>query len=243
MSGYVFPIVGDYRISSGFGGRASPGGIGSTNHGGIDLAAARGTPVVAPISGTIEAAGSMRGYGNAIYLRGDDGRQYRFAHLDGFDVRSGRVTAGQQIGRVGSTGNSTGNHLHFEIRDSRGRKLNPANFLQQAQKAATGGLLDEGKKLLDKGLNALGINVDSGEAAKMAANAVIPGSGEVLEGLGIVGECDWFCQLKEWISGSGFFTRIALGILALIIIAAAVAYFARGELQGTVSQVLKGKLK
>lgn len=234
MSGQIFfPVAGDFGVNSPFGNRASPGGIGSRDHKGVDIAAPRGTPVIAPISGRIEVAQPLRGYGNAIYLRGDDGRQYRFAHLDGFDVRSGRVVAGQQIGRVGSTGRSTGNHLHFEIRDAAGKVLNPQGFLD--------GALKKGKGLLDKGLESLGI--DTGAAAKNVANVILPGSGEVLEGLGIVGECNWFCQLQKWISESGFFTRVALGVLALIIIAAAVAYFARGEIQSTIAPILKGKMK
>lgn len=232
MSGYVFPVIGNSRISSVFGPRKSPGGIGSRNHGGIDIAAPRGSPVVAPIGGTIESAGVAGGYGNLITLRGDDGRQYRFAHLDGFDVRSGRVVAGQQIGRVGSTGKSTGPHLHFEVRDAKGNPINPQGLLD--------GALKQGKSLVDKGLEALGLKEPN---AADVANVIIPGSGTVLEGLGLVGECNWLCQLQNWIKESGFFTRVALGILALIIIAAAVAYFARGEIQGTIAPILKGKIK
>lgn len=231
--GYVYPVIGATRVSSPFGNRTSPGGIGSTNHKGLDIAAPRGSPVVAPIGGTIEVASGLKGYGNAVYLRGDDGNQYRFAHLDGFNTAAGaRVGAGQQIGRVGSTGNSTGNHLHFEVRNAAGQILNPEGLLSGAVK--------QGKSLLDKGKSILKGN--AGDLITAAANAYLPGSGAVLGVLGIGGEsCGVICQIQNWIKDSGFFSRLAIGVLALIIIAAAVSYFARGELTQSIAPILKGK--
>jgi len=233
MSGdFMFPVIGEWRYSSPFGNRESPGGIGSTNHRGIDIAAAAGTPIVSSVSGTVEVAQSLRGYGNTVYIRDSEGNQHRFAHMQGFNVAAGQsVIAGQQIGAVGSTGNSTGPHLHYEVRDALGRVINPRRLLDEA--------LSEARGLLDRGRDALG-NLFSSDTVVAGANAVIPGSGSLLEGLGVVGDCDWFCQFKQWITESGFFQRVALGVLALILIAAAVAYLGRGELSGQLSKAMKG---
>lgn len=234
MSGYVFPVAGDYRISSVFGNRRSPGGIGSTNHGGIDIAATTGTPVVSPVAGTVIFSGQRGGYGNFVSVRGTDGYVHNFAHLQGYNVQAGApIQAGQQLGRVGSTGNSTGPHLHYEVVDNRGRKINPQGIL--------GNALSHGKSLLRKGQDIL--SGKAGDAIEGAANVILPGSGAVLDGLGITSDCGWLCQLRKWISESGFFTRLALGVLALIIIAAAVAYFARGEIKETVMPLVKNTLK
>lgn len=205
-----FPVAGnDWRISSGFGNRSSPGGIGSTNHKGIDIAAPIGTGVIAPVSGTVIYAGQASGYGNYIKLRGDDGNIYEFGHLNSIGVSKGStVNAGYGIGTVGNTGNSTGPHLHFGVKDALGKAINPS------------GLLGKGKSLLKKGGDLLGIS--TGDAVEMAANAVIPGSGVVLDALGVTSDCNWLCQLKNWIAESGFFQRLALAILAFIIIAGAV---------------------
>ena len=114
---FRWPISG--RITSYFGGRSSPGGIGSTNHQGIDIAGSYGTPVYASDGGTVTYAGWMGGYGYVTL----------YGHNSSLTVSVGQhVYKGQQIARVGSTGNSTGNHCHFEVRYN-GVARNPLNYL------------------------------------------------------------------------------------------------------------------
>lgn len=88
-------------------------------HAGIDRAAPQGTPVVAAGSGTVVTAGSVYGgYGVSVLIQHSDGTSTHYAHLAAATVRPGqRVVAGQPIGAEGSTGRSTGPHLHFEVRD------------------------------------------------------------------------------------------------------------------------------
>ena len=88
-------------------------------HAGVDWAAPIGTPVVAAFSGVVSGAGDAGGYGNLVRLRHANGTETRYAHLDTIDVAQGqRVQGGQQIGTVGTTGRSTGPHLHFELREN-----------------------------------------------------------------------------------------------------------------------------
>lgn len=99
------------RISSGFRSQRRPG------HQGIDYAAPTGTPVYALQSGKVTIARSLRGYGNVVYIQQDNGYETRYAHLSAIDVKEGQtVSAEQLIGKVGSTGRSSGPHLHFEVR-------------------------------------------------------------------------------------------------------------------------------
>ena len=117
------------RVTSYFGGRKSPGGIGSTNHKGLDIAAPRGTPVYAADGGTVTYSGWMSGYGYTIRIDHGNGYTTFYAHNSSLVARTGQhVYKGQQIARVGSTGNSTGNHCHFEIRYN-GVPKNPMNYL------------------------------------------------------------------------------------------------------------------
>ena len=118
------------RISSYFGGRKSPGGIGSTNHKGIDIAAPYGTPVYAADGGIVTYAGWMSGYGYLVRINhNNNGYETYYGHNSSLTVSVGdRVYKGQQIARVGSTGNSTGNHCHFEVRYN-GVAKNPLNYL------------------------------------------------------------------------------------------------------------------
>ena len=117
------------RITSYFGGRSSPGGIGSTNHKGIDIAAPKGTPVYASDGGTVTYAGWMSGYGYLVRIDHGNGYVTYYGHNSSLLVSVGQhVYKGQQIARVGSTGNSTGNHCHFEIRYN-GVAKNPLNYL------------------------------------------------------------------------------------------------------------------
>ena len=103
-------------------------------HSGIDIAARHGTPVYAALSGTVTAAGwNVYGYGNLIVIRGVDGRDYHYAHNSSLSVRRGQsVRQGQQIARVGSTGRSSGPHVHFEIRNG-SRMLDPLAILPRSQ--------------------------------------------------------------------------------------------------------------
>ncbi len=103
-------------------------------HAGLDLAAPSGTPVYAALSGTVTFSGwNVYGYGQLITIRGIDGRDYYYAHNSARMVSRGqRVRQGQLISRVGNTGNSTGPHLHFEVR-SGSRILNPLGILPSSR--------------------------------------------------------------------------------------------------------------
>ena len=117
------------RITSYFGGRRSPGGIGSTNHKGIDIANSYGAPVYAADGGTVTYAGWMGGYGYLVQISHGNGYVTYYGHNSSLLVSVGdHVYKGQQIARVGSTGNSTGNHCHFEVRYN-GVAKNPLNYL------------------------------------------------------------------------------------------------------------------
>ena len=100
---------------------------GADNHDGIDLAAPMDRPVYAAYRGTVSFAGWNGGYGRLVIINHPQGYSTRYAHLAGFRVSVGQaVTRGERIGRVGSSGNSTGPHLHFEVRRS-GGVHNPLN--------------------------------------------------------------------------------------------------------------------
>lgn len=117
------------RITSYFGGRKSPGGIGSTNHKGIDIAVPRGTPIYAADGGTVTYSGWMGGYGYLVEINHGNGYVTRYGHNSSLTVSVGQhVYKGQQVAKAGSTGNSTGNHCHFEVRYN-GVAKNPLNYL------------------------------------------------------------------------------------------------------------------
>lgn len=103
-------------ISSEFGGRQSPGGIGSTNHKGRDYAAPAGSPIYASASGTVVTAGYNAARGNYVVVSHSGGLSTLYQHCSALYVSVGQsVSAGQNIAAVGSTGYSTGPHLHFEV--------------------------------------------------------------------------------------------------------------------------------
>ncbi|MEK6312365.1 MAG: M23 family metallopeptidase, partial [Curtobacterium sp.] len=115
--GIVRPVSGVIPTAGGFGGRQVAGcGACSTNHQGLDFAAPHGAPVVSVLAGRVVSAGVFGGYGNQVLVQHADGTQTRYGHLSRIDVVVGQtVRAGQQLGAVGSTGVSTGAHLHFEV--------------------------------------------------------------------------------------------------------------------------------
>ncbi|MGW5396897.1 peptidoglycan DD-metalloendopeptidase family protein [Streptomyces sp. NPDC003952] len=108
------------------------GGWAAGYHTGIDFAVSTGTPVRAAAAGTVVSSGWQGAYGNAVVIKHDDGRYTLSAHLSSATASEGeRVSAGEQIGRSGNTGNSTGPHLHFEVRSSNsyGADVNPVTWL------------------------------------------------------------------------------------------------------------------
>lgn len=119
--GFVWPVRG--TVTSGFGQRWG------RLHAGIDIAAPTGTPVRAAQTGIVIFAGSQGGYGNLILVAHGNGIVTAYAHLSSFGTGNGAsVSQGQTIGAVGSTGNSTGPHLHFEVRVN-GSPVNPMGYL------------------------------------------------------------------------------------------------------------------
>lgn len=130
-TGWAVPAYGP--ITDGFGPRVSPGGIGSTNHLGIDIGASCGSPIYAAHGGTVAYAGVLGTYGNFILLRHSDGVDTGYAHImpGGIQVGIGQsVQAGQVIAFVGRTGASTGCHLHYEVRVN-GEKIDGVPFMKQ----------------------------------------------------------------------------------------------------------------
>lgn len=118
-------ITGRGRITSGFGVRPDPMHGGAAFHHGVDIGAPRGTDIHAPLAGEVVFSGAQGGYGNLVEIRTDDGIVTRFAHADRLLVKKGdRVAEGQVIATVGSTGRSTGPHVHVEMY-VRGAQANP----------------------------------------------------------------------------------------------------------------------
>ena len=119
--------VNGARLSSRFGRRKHPILGYRKSHTGVDFAAPRGTPIMAAGTGTIKRAGRYGGYGNYVQIRHTDGYSTAYAHMSKFargTKRGRRVTQGQVIGYVGTTGLSTGPHLHYEVHKN-GKKINP----------------------------------------------------------------------------------------------------------------------
>jgi murein DD-endopeptidase MepM/ murein hydrolase activator NlpD len=126
-AGLIWPLSG--TLSSGFGPRSSPGGIGSTYHEGIDISVPEGTPIRAAASGTVIMASYNGGYGNYTCVDHGSGLSTCYAHQSGFAVSAGQsVDQGQIIGYSGNTGSSTGPHLHFEVRIN-GAAQDPMGYL------------------------------------------------------------------------------------------------------------------
>ncbi len=123
-----WPVPGHHRITSPFGYRIHPILKYRKLHTGVDIGAPNGTPVVSAASGTVIASRFMSGYGNCIMID-HGGKVTVYGHLSSRAVSAGQsVSAGQTIGYVGSTGMSTGAHLHFEVRVN-GAVQNPLNYL------------------------------------------------------------------------------------------------------------------
>ncbi|MFF9914652.1 M23 family metallopeptidase [Streptomyces sp. NPDC013457] len=130
LNSFQLPVAGSY-VSTGY----KTGGAlwSSGSHSGVDFHAASGTKVVSVGSGTVVEAGWGGAYGNNVVIRMNDGTYTQYGHLSAISVGVGQsVTPGQQIGISGSTGNSTGPHLHFEARTTAeyGSDINPIAYLR-----------------------------------------------------------------------------------------------------------------
>ena len=125
----IWPVAGP--ISSYYGYRTSPGGIGSTFHEGVDIAGDYGTPISATAAGTVTQAGWVGGYGYLVEVKHADGIVTRYGHNSAVLVYEGQhVDQGSMIALMGSTGNSTGPHCNYEVR-IHGEAVDPMYFLPQ----------------------------------------------------------------------------------------------------------------
>ncbi|OON90927.1 MAG: hypothetical protein ATN34_05305 [Epulopiscium sp. Nele67-Bin002] len=120
---FAHPLNGVGYISSSYGSRWG------SFHNGIDIAAGAGTPIYAAAAGTVTYSGYMGTYGYLVIIDHGNGYETYYAHASALYAKVGQyVTQGQSIAAVGSTGNSTGNHLHFEIREN-GQCINPYSYI------------------------------------------------------------------------------------------------------------------
>lgn len=121
---YVAPASGTF--TSGFGGRWG------TTHYGIDIAGSKGSKIASVADGTVIEAGSASGFGLWVRVQHDDGTITVYGHINSITVEEGeRVEAGDQIATMGNRGFSTGTHLHFEVWNAGGRKINPVPWLSE----------------------------------------------------------------------------------------------------------------
>ncbi|MDB6453578.1 M23 family metallopeptidase [Falsirhodobacter sp. 20TX0035] len=126
----AMPVEARFRYSSPFGYRNDPKGRGRRFHAGVDMAAPVGTPILAPGEGTVVRAGWVNGYGNMVEIRHDFGIETRYGHMSKIRVKVGdKLSRGDRIGDMGSTGRSTGSHLHYEVRVG-DKVVNPMTFIK-----------------------------------------------------------------------------------------------------------------
>lgn len=130
-SGFLWPIASSHRVTSPFGWRTHPITGRQHLHGGIDIAAPNGTPILAAKAGVVVISQYGSSYGNYVVISHPDGTRTLYAHMSQRSVSAGdTVSQGQTVGLVGSTGSSTGNHLHFETwtGSSSSSRVNPMQF-------------------------------------------------------------------------------------------------------------------
>jgi len=126
---FVCPIHGRYRISSRYGWRSDPFTKNRSFHNGLDMATYRGAPVFAALAGVVVSTGYSTVYGNHVIIRHHSGYKTLYGHLNSIFTSANRyVTTATQIGTVGSTGRSTGPHLHFTVYKN-GATINPFSVL------------------------------------------------------------------------------------------------------------------
>lgn len=131
VAGFVWPCPSSTRVTSDYGTRLSPTQGASSNHKGLDIGASYGASIVAAADGTVSYAGYNNGMGNYVMISHGSGLYTVYGHASALLVSTGdKVTAGQTIAQVGSTGISTGNHLHFGV-SLNGSYVSPWNYLSK----------------------------------------------------------------------------------------------------------------
>ncbi len=183
--GMIVPVSG--VKTSGFGPRHHPILKQIRNHTGVDWAAPIGTPVFAAKAGKVKSAGVNGAYGNVISIDHGDGIETRYAHLNGFAKGVGKgtqVKTGDLIGYVGTTGRSTGPHLHFEVR-LKGEPINPLSFTGYSDGGATG------SAAVEKLVNRI-IRVES------AGNAHAQNPNSTATGLGQFINSTWLRMMRDY---------------------------------------------
>jgi murein DD-endopeptidase MepM/ murein hydrolase activator NlpD len=135
---YRKPVIGEVEFTSGFGVRSDPFLGRPAMHTGLDFRAATGDPVRATANGKVVSSGWAGGYGRMVEIDHGNGLSTRYGHLSEIDVKVGdQIKMGQVIGEVGSTGRSTGPHLHYETRIE-GEAVDPQKFLRAGVRLSAG---------------------------------------------------------------------------------------------------------
>ena len=130
---FATPVRARFRFTSPFGNRRHPVTGGVRMHDGVDFAAPVGTDIHTTADGVVTYAGWQSGYGRIIKIRHEFGVETRYAHLSRLRVKKGqKVSRGDHIGDMGSSGRSTGSHVHYEVRVN-GKSVNPMTYIKAAR--------------------------------------------------------------------------------------------------------------
>ena len=193
--GLLIPVKG--AMTSAFGPRHHPILKQVRNHNGLDWAAPTGTPIIAVAGGKISYAGVAGGYGNVIYINHGNGLETRYAHMSKFGPRSSNgatVEAGEVIGYVGTTGRSTGPHLHFEVR-VRGTPMDPMTFAGAPGATTTQASVSDGGTPGSKAVEEL---VDQIIRVESGGNANAKNPLSTATGLGQFIESTWLRMMRDY---------------------------------------------
>lgn len=215
-SDYCFPFTGKFKVTSPFGRRSLSETYASKNHKGIDLVALENKTIVSVTNGTVKRAQYQRGYGNYVWVANEDGKGCIYAHMAKTYVRVGqKVHPKTPIGLMGSTGHSTGPHLHFGISTSHDYSTSHTKDVYWINPFAYLGVSPYNQsikgKTYDGGESLVGISYDvslgqqtSYSSSNISQNEIIP-SGEYYEIIDIKG------TLSDWLYGRKYRILVLMG--------------------------------